>query len=177
MTSGEPPFRIGWYAGISHDRDAPQVRRALAWASRQPNVEVVNIGLNPEGWNFNRRQVAWSNDFRVLRRELGRLDVGVCPLVATPLTKYRSDLKVLEYAMAGAMPIVQRYEPYWEWFDSDFVRTASTPDEWEQQIRWAVANRDEVRVRAQQAREYVLEKRTFRTEIERWREAIAGGET
>lgn len=169
-------FRIGWYAGPSHDRDQEQVRRALSWASRQPNVEVVNIGLDP-AWAFARKQVPSTNDFLGLRIELNKLDVGVCPLVGTPMTKYRSDLKVLEYAMGGAMPFVQAYEPYWEWLDSDFTRVASTPDEWMQQIKWAVANRDEVRSRAQQAREFVLEHRTFRTEIERWRQAIAGGET
>lgn len=168
-------FRIGWYASPSHDRDAEQVRRALSWASRQPNVEVVNIGLDPD-WKFSRRQIPWQSNFQKLRLELCKLDVGVCPLVGTVMTKYRSDLKALEYAMGGAMPFVQSYEPYWEWQNLEFARVAATPDEWERQIRWAVANRDEVRARAQQAREYVLEHRTFRTEIERWRQAIAGGE-
>lgn len=168
-------FRIGWYASPSHDRDEEQVRRALSWASRQPNVEIVNIGLDPE-WAFARKQVPWQRDFGKLRRELGQLDVGVCPLVGTPMTKYRSDLKALEYAMGGAMPFVQGYEPYWEWSDLEFARMCHSPEGWMQHIKWAVANRDEVRARAQQAREYVLESRTFRTEIDRWRQAIAGGE-
>jgi hypothetical protein len=40
-------------------------------------------------------------------------------------------------------------------------------------IKWALKNRDEVSALAQQAREYVLAERTFKTEIERWREAVA----
>jgi hypothetical protein len=168
-------FRIGWYASNSHDRDSVMVARALSWASRQPNVEIVNIGHDP-GWSFTRRQVEWANDLFRPRRELCRLDVGVAPLVGAPLAKYRSDLKALEYAMGGAMPFLQRAEPYWEWEDKEFARMSTTPDDWMRQIKWAVANRDEVRARAQQARKYVLEHRTFRTEIERWRKAIAGGE-
>jgi hypothetical protein len=168
-------FRIGWYASQSHDRDQDQVRRALSWASRQPNVEIVNIGLDPD-WQFARRQVPWQNDFQKLRRELGRLDVGVAPLVNTAMTQYRSDLKALEYAMGGAMPLLQTAEPYWEWEDKEFARVAASPDDWMRQIKWSVANRDEVRVRAQQAREHVLATRTFRTEVERWRQAIKGGE-
>lgn len=168
-------FRIGWYASNSHDRDAPMVAKALSWASRQPNVEIVNIGLDP-GWPFARRQSPWTNKFLGLRSELGRLDVGVSPLVAAPLAKYRSDLKALEYAMGGAMPFLQTSEPYWEWEDKEFARTVRSESDWMTQLKWAVANRDEVRARAQQARKYVLEQRTFRTEIERWRQAITGGE-
>jgi hypothetical protein len=175
VSGRDETFRIGWYASTSHDRDTPLVAKALSWASRQPNVEVVNIGLDP-GWQFNRRQVGWTNKFLGLRKELCRLDVGVAPLVATPLTKYRSDLKALEYAMGGAMPFLQASEPYWEWEDKEFARTVWSESAWMAQMKWAVANRDEVRARAQQAREYVLEHRTFRTEIDRWRTAIAGGE-
>jgi hypothetical protein len=168
-------FRIGWYASNSHDRDSVLIAKAFSWASRQPNVEIVNIGHNP-GWGFDRRQIEWTSDLFKPREELRRLDVGVSPLVASPLAKYRSDLKALEYAMGGAMPFLQSSEPYWEWEDKEFARMATTPDDWMRQIKWAVANRDEVRVRAQQAREYVLAERTFRTEIERWRQAIEGGE-
>lgn len=168
-------FRIGWYASNSHDRDSVQVAKALSWASRQPGVEVVNIGHDP-GWSFRRRQIEWSNDYLEPRRELRRLDVGVSPLVLSPLAKYRSDLKALEYAMGGAMPFLQSSEPYWEWEDKAFARMCHSPSDWLSAIQWAVRNQDEVRWRGQQARAYVLGNRTFRTEIERWRQAIGGGE-
>jgi len=164
-------FRIGWYASNSHDRDSVMVAKALSWASRQPNVEIVNIGHDP-GWPFKRQQIEWTDDFLSLRKELSRLDVGVSPLVAAPLAKYRSDLKALEYAMGGALPILQDAEPYWEW--ADRVPVAHTPDDWMRHIKWCVANRDEVRQRAEQTRDYVLAERTFRTEINRWRQAIDG---
>lgn len=165
-------FRIGWYASQSHDRDEVMVRKALAWASRQPNVEVVNIGLDP-GWQISRRQIGWQDDFRALRPELGRLDVGVAPLVGTPMTRYRSDLKALEYAMGGAMPFVQAEEPYHEWRDVEFARMCATPAEWADAIKWAVRNRDAVRAKAKQARDFVLEHRSFATEVKKWETAIA----
>jgi hypothetical protein len=165
-------FRIGWYASGSHDRDSVMVAKALSWASRQPNVEIVNIGLDPD-WGFKRRQVQWTNDFLDQRKELGRLDVGISPLVAAPLTKYRSDLKALEYAMGGAMPFLQASEPYWEWEDKEFARIVRSESDWMTQIKWALQNRDEVRARALEARSFVLAERTFRTEIDRWRAAIS----
>lgn len=165
-------FRIGWYASQSHDRDEVMVRKALAWASRQPNVEIVNIGLDP-GWAISRRWIGWRDDFRSLRPELGNLDIGVAPLVGTPMTRFRSDLKALEYAMGGAMPFVQADEPYWEWRDVEFARMCATPAEWLDAIKWAVRNRDEVRARAKRARDFVLAERTFKTEIKKWELAIA----
>lgn len=165
-------FRIGWYASNSHDRDAVMVRRALSWASRQPHVEVVNIGHDP-GWSFRRRQIGWTDNFLAQRKELCRLDVGVAPLVASPLAKYRSDLKALEYSMAGALPILQSSEPYWEWDEKPFAWTCHTAGDWEEAIRWAVSNRDEVRAMSRAARNYVLAERAFSTEINKWKEAIS----
>lgn len=167
-------FRIGWYASNSHDRDAPLVAKALSWASRQPGVEVINVGHDP-GWRFRRTQVPWTNNFLAQRRYLRTLDVGVAPISMTPLAKYRSDLKALEYAMGGAMPILQACEVYWDWQDRPFAGWCSTPGDWMAAVKWAVANQDEVRDRARQAREYVLQHRTFGTEIERWRQAVEGG--
>lgn len=165
-------FRIGWYASNSHDRDAPLIQNALSWASRQPGVQVMNIGHDP-GWQFKRTQVEWTNAFRDQRKWLRHLDVGVAPIVNTPLAKYRSDLKALEYAMGGAMPFVQSGEVYWEWADKDFARTCYSAADWASAIKWAVRNQDEVRARAAQAREYVLRERTYSTEIKRWDDAIS----
>ena len=166
-------FRIGWYASGSHDRDSDMVRKAMAWASRQPDVEIVNIGLDPPGWNFKRRWHGWRDDFKEHRAVLATLDVGISPLVGTPMTPFRSDLKALEYAMGGAMPILQAARPYDEWRELEFARMCWTEADWMAALKWAVANRDEVRHRGRQVREYVIEHRSFRTEIERWRAAIA----
>jgi hypothetical protein len=166
-------FRIGWYASGSHDRDEIMVRKALAWASRQPNVEIVTLGINPP-WNIARRWVGWQNDLKAHRPELMKLDVGVAPLIGTPMTKYRSDLKALEYSISGAMPMLQGDRPYDEWRELPFARMCWTEADWQQQIKWAVRNQDEVRARGAEAREFVLRERTFTTEIDRWREAIQG---
>ncbi len=166
-------FRIGWYASQSHDRDQELCRKSIAWASRQPNVEIVTIGLNPTGWQFSRRWIGWRDDFREHRPELYKLDVGIGPLTGTLMTKYRSDVKALEYSMAGALPILSGGLPVFdEWRDKEYARICNSESDWMKTIKWAVANRDEVRARALQAREYVLHERTMSTEIQKWKEAI-----
>lgn len=164
-------FRIGWYASLSHDRDAPLVRRALSWASRQPNVEVVTVGLDPAGWDFAHVNVPWEHHV-VLRASLMRLDVGVAPIVRSSMSSARSDLKVLEYLMAGALPVVSGEAPYEGWRDVPFCLMAWTAADFEERIRWCVRNRDEVRALAREGREFVLAERTFGTEIGAWRTAI-----
>jgi len=165
-------FRIGWYASGSHDRDESMCRKAIAWASRQPNVEIVNLGLNPIAWNFTRTWHGWREDFKSFRPELMKLDVGISPLIGTPMTKYRSDVKALEYSMAGAFPILQAERPYDEWRDKEYARMCWTSSDWMSAIKWAVANQDEVRAKGNLAREHVLLNRTFKTEIAKWRKAI-----
>lgn len=166
-------FRIGWFASRSHDRDADLVRKALSWASRQPGVEVWTIGLDPAGWNFDRAHVGWSEDYTAYRKWLMRLDVQVAPVLATASALCRSDLKVLEGAMAGAATIAQRSAPYAEWFDGPCL-TASTAKEYADKVRWCVRNQDEARAIGREARELVLATRTIQSEVARWREAVDG---
>lgn len=165
-------FRIGWFASMSHDRDEGLIRRALSWASRQPNVQVVTMGYNPP-WGFNRLHIPWSNDIAVYHRMMHLLDVGVCPVVRTGWSACRSDLKALEYAMAGALPIMSAEPPYAEWRDQPFGKHAHTAKHFEDQIRWAVRNQDEVKALAAQAKQYVLAERLIQHEIPAWEAALA----
>jgi hypothetical protein len=102
------------------------VRKAMAWASRQPNVEIVNIGLDPPAGTSSGRY-GWRDDFKEHRAILATLDVGISPLVGTPMTKFRSDLKALEYAMGGAMPILQAASRTTSGDDTEFARMCWTP--------------------------------------------------
>jgi hypothetical protein len=146
----------------------------MSWASRQPGVEVITVGLDPAGWDFDRLHYPWQTDFTGYRRTLMQIDVGVAPVVATTSSLCRSDLKVLENAMAGAVTIAQRSAPYEEWFENKPCLTASTAKEYVDHVRWCVRNQDEAREMGQQARELVLNTRTIQAEIGKWREAVNG---
>ena len=165
-------FRVGWFASMSHDRDERLVRRAMAWASRQPGVQVVTMGYNPP-WGFDRLHIPWSNDIAVYHRMMHLLDVGLCPVERTGWSICRSDLKSLEYAAAGALPIMSGQPPYDEWRDKPFGRFAANGKDFEEQIRWAVRNQDKVRELAAQAKSYVLSERLIQNEVPRWETACA----
>lgn len=163
-------LRIGWAASDSHMYDAPLLDRALSWASYQDGVEVVIIGIKSYGFPFQHRFIDFApvDEYRV---NLQEIDVMLCPLKPGRWSNCKSDVKALEAAMAGAMSVVSREEPYRPWFDGPAM-TASTPKEFLKCVRYLVAHRDEVRDMAAKAREYVLAERSYPDAIEPWREAI-----
>lgn len=164
-------LRIGYYGSASHVRDWPLVKRAMKWAARQPGVELVFVGFIPPGWQAEHHP--WTLDLAQARSHLGRIDVGICPLAPGHFANAKSDVKALEYAMAGALPLVSRTEPYRPWWDGiGWEYTAQTPAEWEELIRHVVRNPEIAKADVATAREYVLSERTIAANIHRWREAV-----
>jgi hypothetical protein len=98
------PLRVGWAAGRQHGPDAELVEPALRWASKQRGVEVVVIGILPD-WDFEFTWVPPTPTLQTYRDWLGVLDIGLAPLKGGALNDCKSDLKMLEYTMAGALTI------------------------------------------------------------------------
>jgi glycosyltransferase involved in cell wall biosynthesis len=166
-------LRIGWFASNSHGDDAKLVERALEWASRQKDVEVVTMGMNPTWWKFRRKHIEWQ-DLPAYREALHELDVGVAPIKATPWALCRSDLKALEYSMGGAVPVLSDVAPYALWQDGENCLKAKDAKGFYHLIRHLVTNRDEAKNLASAAKRYVLAERTTQAQIGRWRDAISG---
>jgi hypothetical protein len=164
-------FRIGYAASHSHFWDIADVYRALSWAAEQKGVEVVMYGLDP-GWSFPYRQVPWTKNLALYRESLSLLNVGVCPLREGTWADAKSDIKLMEYGMAGAASIVARRPPYSEWTDTPEAFTADDPKGFLKHVRFLVQNQDAAREVAAKAKARVLAERTIQHEIERWREAV-----
>lgn len=177
-------FRVGWFASLSHKDDVPLIKRTLEWASKQDGVEVVCMGvgatrvINTETgsdvhrpwWKFRYRHIPWSNDMGVYRKLMGQLDVGLAPVKENPWSSCRSDLKALEYAMAGACPVLSDAIPY-RGYEGPCVR-ATTAKDFLNQVKYLVDHQDEARQIASEAREYVLKHRTVEGNIWRYKEAL-----
>lgn len=170
-------FRIGWFASGSHRNDGALIEQALRWAYKQPNVEVVMMGVgatsNQPWWrDFSYKHIPWSPDFAVYRKLIQQFDVNLCPVVPTPWAQYRSDLKALEGAMSGALSVVSDVPPYAD-LEMPHVTRCKTPREFLRKIQWCVANRDLVREQALDQRAWTLEHRTIQKNISAWETAIA----
>lgn len=165
-------LRIGWFASSSHIDDAKLVHRAMEWASRQPDVEVWTMGYRPP-WRFPHRHVQWQ-DLPGYREALHELDIGVAPIVGTPWALCRSDLKALEYSMAGVLPVVSEVAPYELFTHGENCLKAKDAGDFYKRIRSLVQNRGQVKPLAKEAKEYVLRERTTEAQIDLWRQAVDG---
>jgi hypothetical protein len=165
-------LRIGWAASDSHAFDAALIRRALDWASRQPDTRVVIMGIKPEltGFRFDYEYVPWTDSLAEYRRTLSKIDLMLCPLRPGFWADGKSDLKALEAAMAYAAPVVSHVEAYRPWWDRTY--TCKTEKDFLKIVKHLVRNRDEVLDLASSAREYVLDERDIRKTVSKWRKAI-----
>lgn len=165
-------FRIVWMASASHRVDQHLILPALELAADLPGVEVHVFGARMQSEKLI--PMPWVRDPQEYRDKLVELrpDLGVCPVSVNEFSRGKSDLKALEYAMAGALPVVPAFEPYEPWLGLDGCHlTANTADEWVEVVGWACRNRDAVRLMAANARDHVLTERTIEGCADRWLEA------
>lgn len=164
---------VGLAASGSHRGDLKLVQRALEWAARARDVEVVLMGSAHLGykWQFPHRHIPWATDLSVYRRLLHILDIGLAPVVENPWAACRSDLKILEYAMAGAVSIVSDTIPYKDWADGEFVRKGKGSLGFLRQVQDLVRNDRERKQLAGECTDHVLRERTVEANVWRWQEA------
>jgi len=168
-------FCVGYAGSDSHVHDVTLIKRALSWAADQRKTMVWKIGLGNVHWTFPHEIFPWANDLAVYRKNLQVLDVGLCPLKRSPWHDAKSDIKAIEYALSGALPIVQADSPcYADWID--VVPSASTETEWRRIVKWAVNSPDDVKEMAKKARQFVLDQKLIAHHIDKWKEAVSASE-
>jgi len=163
------------FAGSPRVQDLMQVRRGMEWAAKQPGVKCYMVhdlhlhfrGIKTTGW------IPFENNQYFNYLSSLRPDISLRPLETTVFAKSKSDLKILESAMAGAYPIVQPWEPYSEWIAQDRVAWAATEKDWEKAIKYAVNNRDEIRHKAAELREHVIATRSIDVVKQDWLDVLS----
>ncbi len=161
-------FPVVGYAGSdSHYYDLALVDRALDWASR--HTRLAKLGADIRKWRWPHEQVPWTNDLAEYRLSLQKIDIGLCPVKRSDWHDCKSDIKAMEYLMAGAIPIVQGDSPcYRDWHD--LVPTASTPKQWEKAVQELVLmSRAERELLWAKAHKWLLEHKVIEAHIDKWR--------
>lgn len=164
-------FRIGWLASHSHTKDIPLVTRAMEWASRQKDVEVVCLGITP-GWKFKHTQLPWVDDLDAYRMMMGMVDVGVCPVVPDQFSLFRSDVKASELAMGGAAVVCSDVPPYADWTHEQSCLKARSAKDFYHHIKRLVSDREETRALADEGRKWVDANRNIHRLMPLWEEAL-----
>jgi glycosyltransferase involved in cell wall biosynthesis len=105
---------IGWIAGLEHQIDAERtpIREALQrLLDERPEVRVVSIGLGL-GLRGERYRHVDVVPLMELTRAAAAFDVGIAPLSEIAMNRARSNIKLKEYAAAGACWLASPIGPY-----------------------------------------------------------------
>jgi hypothetical protein len=105
---------IGWIAGLEHQLDVERipVREALQrLLDERPEVRVASFGLGL-GLRGDRYRHVNVVPLMELTRAAGAFDVGIAPLSDLAMNRARSNIKLKEYAAAGACWLASPIGPY-----------------------------------------------------------------
>lgn len=90
---------------------------------------------------------------------LASSDIALLPLGDTPFNRLKSDLKLVECAAAGVVPICSRIIYAAEPAHAQFAVFADTPQDWRDALLGLIASPDEVHRRRNLAQEYASTRR------------------
>ncbi|MBW1740023.1 MAG: glycosyltransferase [Deltaproteobacteria bacterium] len=109
---------LGWGGSQGHLQDMAEIAEPLInWLTTKPNV-VLHLMCSESIWTLfdplpqhkKRRTLPGSIDDYY--NFLSRIDIGIAPLKDTFYNRSRSDVKFLEYAISGVVPVMSHVTPY-----------------------------------------------------------------
>ena len=111
---------IGWAGSHGHLEDIEEIAPSLiAWMKSRPDV-CLHLMCSEPIWNLlnalpnrNKKHIQ-TGSLEDYYHFLSGIDIGLAPLNNTPFNRSRSDIKFLEYAVSGVVPVVQNLQPYLE---------------------------------------------------------------
>lgn len=109
---------IGWGGSHGHYEDMAQIAEPLGeWMLRKSQVRL-NLMCSDPIWNLfdrvpqTKKTKVPPGSISAYTNFLQGIDIGIAPLKDTPFNQCRSDVKFLEYAVSGVVPVMQKIEPY-----------------------------------------------------------------
>jgi len=183
---GQDRVIVGWGGSAGHLNDVAKISdRLIRWILSRKNVHLYLMCADPIWELFaalpeDRKRRFATGSLSDYYNFLSHLDIGLAPLEDTPFNRSRSDVKFLEYAVHGVVPVVQATGPYL--LSVEQGRTGFFFDSADELISTLDRLAADVSLRAgvsASAREYVLKQRNHmdhgQERVEFYRGLIAAG--
>jgi hypothetical protein len=164
---------IGWIAGLEHQLDAERIpiRETLQrLLDERPEVRVVSfgLGLGLRGERYRHVDVV---PLLELTRAAAAFDVGIAPLSDLPMNRARSNVKLKEYAAAGACWLASPIGPYLGHGEKQGGRLVAD-DRWHEELVRLIDKPKDRRKLARRGGKWVQEQ-TLSRNAKRWEDALA----
>jgi glycosyltransferase involved in cell wall biosynthesis len=183
------PVRVGWMGSPSHIWDVDLAWPAMLWAHRA-GCKTYMVGYDPTNpehavtseksrekvrqWEKIKFETTPWKKFEGTRRLALPFDIGLCPLLTNEFTLGKSDIKAVEYTIAGAAVIAQNNSVYNKtWKHGETALLVGSPNEMLEAVKTLVSD-PELRSRlVENARQYVREERGEKQLREEWEPVFA----
>jgi tetratricopeptide (TPR) repeat protein len=161
-------INVGWGGSIGHLSDMAGIAdRLVRWVLSRENVHLYLMCADSVWKLFDalpetRKKRFATGSLADYYNFISHLDIGLAPLEDTPFNRSRSDVKFLEYAAHGVVPVVQATGPYlYSVKDGGTGFFFNSTDELIATLE-RLADDDPLRTGVSaSAREYVLRERTY----------------
>ncbi len=165
-------IRIGWAGSVGHMSDLIAILPILEkFASENDNVKLYLMGNEsiPNYCKLPKDKFVFSNwgtmsdyyDF------LKKIHVGIAPLADSPYNHCRSDIKAIEFASRGVLPIIQNLTPYKKLIASGSFLNFSNFEELIRTLSNLVSNKSGIKAQAKKCFDYVNNHRLALQNTER----------
>jgi glycosyltransferase involved in cell wall biosynthesis len=164
---------IGWIAGLEHQIDVEQlpIRAALQrLLDERPDVHVVTFGLGL-GLRSERYRTVDNIPLLELCAAAAEFDVGIAPIADIGLNRARSNIKIKEYAAAGAAWLASPIGPYAELGEREGGQLVADAD-WHEALSRLIDKPRERRKLAKRATKWVAGE-TLTKNVDVWEKTLA----
>lgn len=168
---------IGWMAGPSHFADSEFAGEVITRVLKEnPNTIFKAIGFIDD-WMFDlpkeqRKLVPGQTNMNTYVRLLDNVDIGIAPVIDNVFNRGKSDLKYLEYTMAGCVSVVSDVEPYKIIPGSVVNRLDNNVDIWVNRLNELVRDKYLRMRQMDKAKKYVINNRTIYSNVDKWHKAF-----
>lgn len=182
----DEPVIVGWGGSIGHFHDMEKISdRLIHWIMSRDNVRIYLMCADPiwelfEALPGDRKRRFATGSLDDYYSFVSHLDIGIAPLEDTPFNRSRSDVKFLEFAAHGVVPVLQATGPYLR--SAKHGRTAflfDTPDQLISTLDHLASDASARLSVSASAREYVLRERNYldrgKDRVEFYRSLLAAG--
>ena len=184
------PVRVGWMGSPSHIWDVDLAWPALLAASLA-GADVKMVGYdpsNPDHQITSKKSMDKVKQWRKVKFEhIGwqrmewksrlalPLDIGLAPLLVNDFTLAKSDIKAVEYTIAGAAVVASNMPVYNKnWVHGETALLAGSPSEMIDMTLLLMRDEKLRRRLVSNAQQYVREERSLEKNAYQWREAVTG---
>ena len=182
------PVRVGWMGSPSHVWDVKLAWPALLYA-KQNGARTFMVGYDPanpdehgtseaslaaqEQWRkVDYETIPWRKMSGTERMRLP-FDIGLAPLVTNKFTLGKSDIKAVEYTIAGAAVVAQNNRVFKDWVHGETALVVGSPSEMIDAVALLMKDRKLRERLVANAQQYVRENRGETQLRQEWEAAVA----